>query len=105
MTKKTKEDKNLKHSTYNFPVNFTWGQSVMENHLTEEARHDLALKAFKELANRKTDLIVRFQFFSYKGIGYSIAVYEEGDQLQINCDQNDFLTTDMNHRVDPSEIN
>ena len=105
MTKKTKEEKNPEHSTYNFPIKFTWGPSVMENLLTEKARRDLALKAFKELANRKTDLVVRFQFFGYKGTGYSIAVYEEDNQLQITCDQNDFVTTDMNHRIDPSEIN
>ena len=77
----------------------------MESHMTEEDRHTLAQKAFKELANRRTDFVVRFQFFDHKGVGYSLAVYEEENHLHIMCDENDALTADLTCHFGSTEIN
>ncbi len=105
MTKKTKKDQNPQNPTYSFPVKFTWGSAVMESFLTEEDRHALAQKAFKELANRRTDFVVRFQFFDHKGVGYSLAVYDEENHLHIMCDENDALTAELTCHFGSTEIN
>jgi hypothetical protein len=105
MTRKTKKDENRQNPIYNFPVKFTWGTGIMESFLTEEDRHVLAKKAFSEMANRRTDFVVRFQFFNHNGVDYSLAVYEEENHLHIMCDENDALLADLTNHVGSTEIN
>ena len=69
------EPKNPEEPVYEFPVAFTWGPSVMKWFPTEEARHKLAMTAFRELANRQTDTLLRLQFFYFEEVRYVLAAH------------------------------
>ena len=66
---------NPEQPVYEFPVAFTWGPSIMKWHPTEKERHTLAMAAFRELAQRQTDTIVRFQFFNFEFNRYVLAAH------------------------------
>ena len=69
------EPKNPEEPVYEFPVAFTWGPSVMKCLPTENARHKLAMTAFRELANRQTDTLLRLQFFYFEEVRYVLAAH------------------------------
>lgn len=69
------EPKNPEEPVYEFPVVFTWGPSVMKCLPTENARHKLAMTAFRELANRQTDTLLRLQFFYFEEVRYVLAAH------------------------------
>ena len=75
MTSKRQKPGVPEKPVYEFPVAFTWGPSVMETHEREEERYALAIEAFRALADRKTDIIIRFQFFDFKSVRYRLASY------------------------------
>ena len=73
-----------------FGLEYKFIRRFLDSELTKNELFELLDIAIHQLAKRQTDFIVRFQFFDYRGIRYTLAAYGNED-LCIHCDVNEYF--------------